>query len=469
MAVNPCYITKDPNEIELCRLGQGETVEPTNAFIDAKHNLGVVVAKDPKDVPAIKEALAKIDAARKSHEEAYARYSEFCLKGDMKACGTVKRMDFSDQHLYPPTNIAKTLGEQKIPLKMNAIDYIIVEDSDESKRWEYIFDTGASYTIMAQSFVDSHPESFQLSGERLLDALDVYNVNGVQIGFGNTRYDIERVPSSALFDNIGNVEEEHKIVALVGMDYIRDQSFEVDFDNRTLTLNPNLMERMIEGGWQVAPLHPVNFNLFTVDVTVNGKQMQFMLDTGSSHTTILRRCSDKQLLKDATVLVTNTGVLGEMKEQNAGHQRFEVGGIKFDDQALTVSGDSKMYSNFSPDGICGLLGMDVLSKFRFIVDFVSMSVFLKRRKDYKGFNIGINFQAIAGAKEWEITSIDKDGRGAKAGLSVGDKVVEINDIPVEKITLYMVGQFYYGRSIKLKVVTKDGEGEVEFVKMPKIK
>jgi len=121
-------------------------------------------------------------------------------------------------------------------------------------------------------------------------------------------------------------------------------------------------------------LDATGYHLF-VNVLVNSKRCRFLIDTGASHSVIdkayFEKHFDKKSLK--TVKQSTTGLHSSTTESHFGKIReLKIGGViikSYTVAAIDLSHVNKTYMQLKKSSIQGILGSDLMLKYKMKLDY----------------------------------------------------------------------------------------------------
>ncbi|WP_224485025.1 retropepsin-like aspartic protease family protein [Robertkochia aurantiaca] len=149
----------------------------------------------------------------------------------------------------------------------------------------------------------------------------------------------------------------------------------------------SLKNFLLEKGYTAVPLTLTNTNHFEVEVIINDIQGRFIVDTGASSTCIGRDCIEHfdLIAEDSDIRAAGAGatnMVTQIAKKNSlkigDWQRKKVKFVLFD---LTHVNAALTMHNALP--VHGILGADILSRSRSIIDYKGKKLYLKNSKRKK--------------------------------------------------------------------------------------
>lgn len=123
----------------------------------------------------------------------------------------------------------------------------------------------------------------------------------------------------------------------------------------------------------------------------------------------------------------------------------------------------------------GILGNNILEKFNVLFDFKNRNLYLKPNEDFSkpyvfdrvGFSFVDRYKTHGG---WIVTGLTENSPAEKQGLRIDDKILFVNEIPVEKISKKsQKGYFDKFDEVDLVVSRTDSIKNISFGLSPLIK
>ncbi|MBN2348453.1 MAG: clan AA aspartic protease [Bacteroidales bacterium] len=129
---------------------------------------------------------------------------------------------------------------------------------------------------------------------------------------------------------------------------------------------------------QVITLEEGSYHIF-VRVHINGREANFIVDTGASKTVVDWNISDLEFYDNKPSEKLHAAAVdnGQLKTRNAKLSSLQIGNIFIRDlevAAIDLSHINKLYSDYSDAKISGLLGSDFLYKHKVIINFGNSTI-----------------------------------------------------------------------------------------------
>ncbi len=178
--------------------------------------------------------------------------------------------------------------------------------------------------------------------------------------------------------------------------------------------------------------------------------LKLMIDSGASHGLLLDDDSDEALyIPEKNIECSlGRGLNGRLNGSIARLKKFQVGSKSWKDLLVTFpEGENLLDSLKSTDVFRnGSLGGELLSRFKVIFDYPGETLYIKKgksfRKEFKYNLSGLEVKAKGSRLSTiEIVEVRQGSSGDIAGLKNGDILVEINNIPTNKLNLGIINGY----------------------------
>lgn len=338
----------------------------------------------------------------------------------------------------------------------------------------FIFDTGAEYTILAKrEYTDllgvEYGKEFSLIGADLSIELKAHLAKSIDIKLNGMSAPKRNI--LVLEDNYFKFEEYTGLVidGILGADLFRHFVVKIDYKRQVLTFyNPQNFE--LKSGYTPFSITTDDGKVFlktTIDFQDSLKiDANLLVDSGAGLSLLLHTNTHPDFKLPTTTITGNIGLgLGGFMEGYLGRIKslqlppFGFNNLITNFQELPPRVDSISITNRD-----GIIGNGLLSRFEVIIDYLNHTLHLKPRKNYnRGFKYDRSgLVLLAGGDSFdkiEIRNVVPDTPAAEAGLLPGDEIVNINFIPVSLTSLPAINrklQGKIGKKIRL-AIKRDGK------------
>lgn len=300
--------------------------------------------------------------------------------------------------------------------------------------FKFIVDTGGSYIVDSAltSELGLVPTSwFQIggAGQKTVPAYNAKLSSFRMADITASDIDILGVATKPIKDAMGFQAFD----GCIGDETLHDNVMAVDFENRILTFTP-ANEFTYTGSGEVLPItfleHP------SVDVQADGVPARVWIDTGDRSTVTLFEpfVSDSGLLKEFKPnfeTITGYGVGGPIPAKVAKLKSIRLGTLR----ASEISVRLPTKDVYSSSKVVGSLGTGLLRAFNLVVDYSHARIILDKNSltpqpyDRSGMWVSRDNGDLL------VMDVVPKSPAQEAGLSIGDKIVEMDSVAAEKIDL----------------------------------
>ncbi len=375
-------------------------------------------------------------------------------------------------------NLPKDVHKVEVPFTFENNFIIINLIFDDVFPLKFIFDTGSENTILVKKeFTDildiSYDRAFKVLGADFESELVAYLIRNVNMDLPNLPG--PNLDMLVLQDDYFQFETYTglKIHGILGMDLFKTFTIEIDYQKQKLILHRVEKFKIPSKNFKAldTEIHR-NKPYLMAQAKINNDSItdvKLLMDTGASLSLMLHNNS----LKD--MRLPEKMVPGKIGNGLGGFIQGFVGRINqltFDDyyfngvitnfQEINEEGNKRV--NFGRNGI---LGNEILSRFKVIFDFARSKVYLRPIKKYNKYfkydKSGIT--VIASGKKLD-TYIVKDlipnSPAAEAGVLKGDIIIGINHTPAKQKGVKRISSIFQKRTKKRirLVILRNGEKKI---------
>ncbi len=273
-----------------------------------------------------------------------------------------------------------------IPLKRSG-KLLLIEAEVDGVKGDFIFDTGAPYLVLNQTYFRTDTKSRNLSAGGITGGGDYQQSQQVK---RLTMSGVEYLNLQADLTPLGHIEDARgvKILGLVGLNLFKAFEMEIDVRNNELYLRLTDDLGNVKSATPFKPdlVHPIKIsnNAIFVDCSIAGKRLTYVLDTGAEINTLTVFCGKK--------VMETISIQGRSQLMGTGSQKVEVlygsisalniGVIAFANMRtlLTDMGDMSGSYGMVVDGI---LGYDFLDRGRLRVNFIKKTMEMQFFDNFK--------------------------------------------------------------------------------------
>jgi len=380
--------------------------------------------------------------------------------------------------LFITENKAQVSREKLIPLR-NKIeipfqleqDFIIISLLfNNTLPLKFIFDTGAEQTILTERRITDflqieYNREFSVLGADQSTVLKAYLVRGIQL-----RLDKFQVSNKSILVLDEDYFEFEKFTGLqihgiLGADIFRTYAIKIDYEKKIITLIPHQKFDPPGKNFTQIPIELFRNKIYVQAIaTLEDKTslpLKLLLDTGAGLSVLLYTDTHPDLKVPSKIINSQIGFgLGGFLEGYVGRvESIEMSPFKFNGVTTNFQELGNLFDSTLTNDRNGILGNQILMRFTVVIDYVRGNLYLKPEKEYqKPFKFDKSgLMLIAGGKyrsDFFVNKIIANSPAEKSGLKPGDRILSINGIPKNFMTLdFLIEKLKKrnGKKIKLKV------------------
>ncbi|MEJ7862918.1 MAG: aspartyl protease family protein [Pyrinomonadaceae bacterium] len=274
--------------------------------------------------------------------------------------------------------------------------------------------------------------------------LSVIRLNGLEAGFGRK---IDGILGYEIFDRfVVEIDYVSKLVS-----FHEPQTFKYSGRGKIFPITVEEGTPFILG--KVAPVSNQSFE---------GK---FLIDTGSTGTISLNSpfATRNKLLElvPITKSITFGGLLAGKSTGRVGRvNSFQFGDIVIANPVAIFSQDTE--GDDSNEEFSGVIGSEVLRRFKLIIDYSRKQIILEANKQFSGaYEFDMSGASLVaggeGFKTIKVRSLIENSPATDAGLRIGDTITAINGKPTTEMTIGQIRQMFKRVNQTYKLSVKRNE------------
>ncbi len=283
--------------------------------------------------------------------------------------------------------------------------------------------------------------------------------DGTQTGYNHSIMVLE-------YDFLGLSTTAQTVVhGIIGRDLFGRFVVEFDNDKQVMTLwEPASFKPPT--GYDAVPLKFENgeVKVFVKSAFQNWEEQEdyFILKTGAPHTILYDSKENIFNVPYKNVETTlGRGSGGEIKGNVGRTRTVQIGSYTFEEPIASFTSDQFEGKNR------GSVGMGLLSRFNFIVDFHGATLYLKPNRLFgKSFEFDMSgIKITPEGDKFFISYVQKDSPAAKVGLQVGDQVLAINGTELTAKNFTEESSVFASKpdkKVTLRILQRGTESEVTF-------
>ena len=356
----------------------------------------------------------------------------------------------------------------EIPFRLSGSHiFIDVQLNDSDKPLHFIFDTGASSTVIsAENAKQLHLSSDGFSSVRSKKGPSiVYYSNRNQLRMGQLTLDRVRLVHLPL-DHLTKALEE-KVDGIIGHDMLKHYVVQINYDQSTIALyEPGSFVPSYD--YQAYPFTLISGRPYIEGALTlhNGETYRgrFQLDNGSgSSITLYSPFVDKHRLSSKigrTRTIYTMGFTGLVDRNYAGRLKsLDLGWCQLTNIPIRLN-QSAYYKKAFKDGI-GHIGNELLRRFNIVFDYQNQVSYWKPNQvsaaGFRASYTGLILKTDAERQKVLIRHVFEDSPASKAGFSENDEIVMVDDVRTSGQTTYEVNDLISQEKMVRVVVRRNDQ------------
>jgi hypothetical protein len=358
------------------------------------------------------------------------------------------------------------VNDSKIPA--NAIpvlyfDYLHLHLSIDSAEGTFLFDTGFDNLCIDSIFYYSNK-------------LDYINSTAGKIyGIGNAYQEMNLIRDTIDFSIEGRRYSTSFVPVLdlkpIGGDYVDGLLGTKHFNRNVVEINypkgyiclHETIDSVDVSGYSIIALKNTGFHYFIpATLKINDSIIitgDFLVDTATPGSTLTSYVAFKNNLSrkvDHKILYYTMygGIGGESSGYDFAVDTLKIADYNLSNVILSYSLDTA--GSLAAQEYIGILGNNILERFDLLFDFINSNLYLRPNEDFikpfifdrMGFSYVDRCKTMGG---WIVAGMYENSPAEKKGLRIDDKIISVNEVPVEKIP-YEEQKEYFEKIRKVEFV-----------------
>lgn len=369
---------------------------------------------------------------------------------------------------------APVFGQVKIPIEYYRHIYLKGK-LNGAPTSRFVFDTGAHDLYIDSCFYAESGLAFEKLGNAVLP--------GAGTGRQKAKVVMDKL-SYAFHDNIyqpklGVIFNLRPILGdfadgIIGKNYFDGQCLEINYKENYMKKYNAVSEINLTGYKKVQGRNVGGMITIPVTIKISNDLTiteHFLLDLGSggtinlNSTTANKYAVDRKIGKKMHSYTSQGGVGGSSQSYTLLLPEVSVAGYTLKDMTASRSLDKS--GALASTKYAGLIGNEIMDRFSLVIDFKDNSIYLKPNEDINlpfnkttfGFFFANRFKDDGGY--WQVNGFYKGLPAESSGMKAGDKIKEVNGVPVKNITTFeKQKEILDSNVLRLKIERKDSPLEV---------
>lgn len=333
-----------------------------------------------------------------------------------------------------------------------------------------LFDTGADGLLLDEEYFNgtgitiNRSQRAQLPGAGTTPQMITVLLDRTEVKFDTITFVPRYVPLMNLRGIVGE-----KADGIIGPDFLRNYLTEIDYEKNEIRL---YLDQDIKKGYDSLVLEVIS-NRYYLPVTIKASNKVLIkgkcqLDVGSGGTIYMTSPTagkyklKENISKKMKYFNVSGGAGGRVEGYHFRAPEITIGKTVLKEVPMDWSTDT--VGALSKSSHNGLLGNEILERFKLIVDFKRGVLYLKPKSNLKDPFIstvtGFSYVNKINSEDGLIvTGLFENGNAEKAGIKAGDKIVAIENIQVNKILPKDLKELLNepGKDIKLSIIREGKE------------
>lgn len=345
-----------------------------------------------------------------------------------------------------------------------------------------IFDTGAEHHLLFESkytdiFKDVYSREVKVLGSDLQQEMNAWVTKPLSLfiqGMGEVSLPllVLQKPVTGVSEIVG--EEIHGILSA---SHFKNYLIEINYSAHVILLHDKLNEKKLKK-YQTCPIH-IYRNKPYIEVEMKtledhtAVKMNLLLDTGAGLSLLIYTGQQTNVALPAQLVPgkLGSGIGGLINGYVGRTKSFDFCTFQFPALLTYFQELDTEFMEREKDRKQGIIGNQILERFKVVFDYNHSRVYLKSRKNY---NEQLRFDrsgitCLAGGpqlKNFYVSHLVNNSPAALAGIKEGDLILKLNKTSAEYLNLNTIQRRLSnnaGKQIKLKVLREGRKMEVEFL------
>jgi PDZ domain len=365
-----------------------------------------------------------------------------------------------------------TVNDSSIPGNAVPIvyaDYVHLKVHIDTVRGIFLLDTGFDNLCLDSIFYsENRMDYINSSHGKIYGIGNAYQrlnliTDSIDFSFGNHSYRTSFVPVLNLKPIGGDFVD-----GLIGTKHFRQNVLEINYAKKFINIYETI-DSVDISEYSILHLEKIETHYFVpVIVRINDTTIikgNFLIDSASPESTLTSSAVfsyglNEKVDRKVRYYTMYGGIGGESSGYDFSADSLEIAGFNLGNVILSYSLDSA--GLLASEEYIGIMGNNILDRFDILFDFRNCNMYLKPNKNFNkpyhfdrlGFSYVDRCKTMGG---WIVTGLYENSPAEKKGLRIDDKIVSVNDTPVEKIS-YETQKEYLEKLHRAKFVVSGETG-----------
>ncbi len=371
------------------------------------------------------------------------------------------------------TGYSQNLKSFSIPFQTSNNLVIVQATVNGSKPLSFILDTGASGTVISENAA----KDLGLKLEGQADAstqggsIEAAFVKNVSLRLSK---DVELPNLTLAAIRLSGLEAGlgRKVDGILGFEIFKRFVVEIDYASKLVKFYEPRNYKYAGRGKTVSISIKDNTPFVRAEIFPVGKQPfegEFLIDTGLTGTLnfnspFVARNKLLELVPNTKSITFGALLAGKSSGRIGRVNSFQFGGFVIEHPVANFSQDAA--GDDSEAEVAGIIGSEVLRRFKLIVDYSRKQIILEPNKQLSAaYEFDMSGASLAaggeGLKTFKVRSLIENSPAAEADLRVGDIITAINGKPTAEMTLEQIRRMFRRAEQTYKLSVKRKESPLE--------
>jgi hypothetical protein len=373
--------------------------------------------------------------------------------------------------------IAAQIAEIPFDLK-NDIILIELKVNDHESPKAFVFDTGASYDVLDKGVAASLglKANYKQEARGAGGAQSVDIVQNQRFMFNNL---VVAENSNVVLLDLSRLRRklERNFDGIIGYSLISKHVTKIDYDNQKILLYNNIQEVNTDSYTRIPFQFMNGIPIPQLDITITLKNNHkyhgtVFFDSGAALTLSVNTPYNKRHKLNKKVnrlLVSETENLNSKSiSKDITIKSMTLGGYNLDEMVISLANDKEGVSSYK--GYLGILGAKVISRFNFILDYSSSTLYIKPNAKFsEPFEFplsGLTLKKDNG--NIVISRVQENCEAWQKGVRQGDRLVAINSITGKDIDFYRELLKEEGKTCRLVLIDSTGKSKEAHITLKRL-
>jgi hypothetical protein len=264
------------------------------------------------------------------------------------------------------------------------------------------------------------------------------------------------------------------IDGLIGTNSFMQGVLEINYEKKYINIHKTIDSVDVSDFKKISMERTKKFFCIPLTVTINDSTTikgSFIVDTGmpgSSLTSFAVKKNNlhKKIKRKIRYYTKYGGIGGESSGYDFIADSLQISGYCLGKVNMSYSADSS--GVLASGEYLGILGNNILERFDLLFDFRNSNLYLKPNEDFNtpfifdrlGFYYVDRCKTLGG---WIVAGLNENSPAEKQGLKIDDKIISVNEIPVEKISYDTQIDFFRNlNNVKFVIERSENLKTIEF-------